>query len=379
MITNIAKIIVIGVVFAIALAFGASAQEQSSGGIGGRPANPDPNNPRTQSIFIHTLEPGESVDDQVRISNNSSEKQVVELLVVDGIVTSTGDYTCKQNSEEKTGIANTITLKQERVELEPNTNKVVDFTVKMPEDADVGGQNACLVFQAPQNDEEVAGGNIRLRTRQAIRLVATVPGDLRREVAITNFDVSYDEMMPEYAVTVKNTGNVSVDADTRVEVKNLLGTTVVREGGQYPVLANQELEKVFSSTLEPLLGGVYKANVVVTYNSQPGAFGLEQGDETQEKASSSKYVYIAPSPTGTVIWFVIGVGLIAAVVYAARRIKHARTVRQHWGNHHVKQGETLQSLADSFHTDWKTLARANKLKAPYEVREGDTVRVPKKK
>ena len=58
----------------------------ATGGIGGRPANPDPNNPRTESIFIYTLDKGASKQDQVLVSNGSSETKTVELYTVDGVV-----------------------------------------------------------------------------------------------------------------------------------------------------------------------------------------------------------------------------------------------------------------------------------------------------
>ena len=37
-------------------------------GIGSRPANPDPNNPRTQSIFIYQLNRGASKSDQLTMT-----------------------------------------------------------------------------------------------------------------------------------------------------------------------------------------------------------------------------------------------------------------------------------------------------------------------
>lgn len=151
MIRLIGGAVAVGMLVSLGLVSAAAAQ---SGGIGGRPANPDPKNPRTQSIFIYTLKRGATKTDQVRISNNSSKTQTIELGVVDAIVTNTGSFSCRQNSEEKTDIASTIQLAETEVTLEPKQNREIDFTVTMPETADVGEHNACLVFQSKQDDVE---------------------------------------------------------------------------------------------------------------------------------------------------------------------------------------------------------------------------------
>lgn len=45
------------------------------GGFGGRPAFPREDNARTESIFIHTLEPGITQKEGVKVVNNTQEKK----------------------------------------------------------------------------------------------------------------------------------------------------------------------------------------------------------------------------------------------------------------------------------------------------------------
>jgi len=59
----------------------------SANGIGGRPANPDPNNPRTSSIFIYNLPGGASKSDQLYVQNGSDKEETIEVYSVDGTVT----------------------------------------------------------------------------------------------------------------------------------------------------------------------------------------------------------------------------------------------------------------------------------------------------
>lgn len=50
-------------------------QAAETGGIGGKPANPRSDNPRTESIFVYELKPGETTKDAVEIYNNTDEQK----------------------------------------------------------------------------------------------------------------------------------------------------------------------------------------------------------------------------------------------------------------------------------------------------------------
>ncbi|MBM3210027.1 LysM peptidoglycan-binding domain-containing protein [Candidatus Saccharibacteria bacterium] len=366
-------VIIAAVALVVLSPLSAAAQ---SGSIGGRPANPDPNNPRSQSIFIYTLEAGEMANDQVRVSNNSQKDQTVELLAVDGIVTNTGDFTCKQNNEEKTGLSRTIELSRTSVELAAGASELIDFRVTMPEGSDVGEQNACLVFQSPQ-DEGETDGNIRIRTRQAIRVVATVPGELNRSVSIEKFEVSTNSSgQPSYEVSVKNQGNVSADVAINAQLQSVFGGAVSQVGGQYPVLANQSLEKIFTASDRPLFGGWYSASASISYDKQAGSFGVDNDAELITASSKKEVVYIAPTAKGAGVLALIGFMLSAVVIAGIYRLRHQRIVRTSWKNYTVKAGDTINSVAATHKLPWQKLARVNNIKAPYELRPADTLKVP---
>ena len=133
---------VIGVAMIAGLILSASV---SANGIGGRPANPDPNNPRTSSIFIYNLSGGASKSDQLYVQNGSDKEETIEVYSVDGTVTTTGDMTCKEKSEDKVGAGKWVSISKKEVTLGANENTLVDFTVNVPSKADVGEHNACMV------------------------------------------------------------------------------------------------------------------------------------------------------------------------------------------------------------------------------------------
>ena len=353
----------------------------ATGGIGGRPANPDPNNPRTESIFIYTLDKGASKQDQVLVSNGSSETKTVELYPVDGVVTNTGAYTCKQRAEARSAIGEWLTLDRTIVTLDPGATTRVDFVLNMPANADVGEHNGCIVFET-KDDEGQANGSIRVKTRQAVRVVATVPGQLHREITMTSFNIRRDtnaanRQLRHYDIGLKNVGKVSADTSVRVQLTTLFGKELYRNGGQYPVLADQKLELSFDDTTRPFFGGWYKVTAQITYNKTAGSFGLSKNEQDLVVVNADpQVIFIAPSVGGIVVIAATVGGLVAAYVY--RRVHKSRKAARYrdWRSYDVQPGDTIESIAAKHHVSWRQLADANALKAPYSLSGHKTLRVP---
>src|SRR5215472_6786570 len=74
------------------------------GGVGGRPAYPRADNARTQSIFIHQLQPGQQVSDGVRVYNNTNKKRTITIQAVDSVLASDGAFACAQQADPRVDV-----------------------------------------------------------------------------------------------------------------------------------------------------------------------------------------------------------------------------------------------------------------------------------
>lgn len=313
------KFLRLPVVVAVAITVGlASATPTFAAGIGSRPANPDPNNPRTQSIFIYNLDRGGNKSDQIIISNGLSEKADIEVYPVDGVVTATGDMTCKQQVEDKKDAGDWVKMSKTEVSLEAGASTKVDFTVNVPDKADVGEHNACLVVQRkidPSQDEQ---GGIQLQTRQAIRMAITIPGDIHRDVTIDRFAASGVSGKQTYDIAVKNSGNVSADVDIKLIVKDMFGNVVYENGGQYAAIAEETRQLQYSSQLQPFWGGKYRAEISISYNKKAGEWGVSQDpNDLIIKTAEPIELFFWPTPTA---WAIIGCGLLVLVFVLWRTV-----------------------------------------------------------
>lgn len=356
----------------------AGAYVYADGSIGGRPANPDPDNPRTQSIFIMNLKGGESKGDTATVVNTSNKEQAVRVYAVDGIVTSSGDFTCRQDSEVRKDVGSWTSITGDTISVPANSKQDIDFTVTVPERADVGEHNGCIVFQSANDNASTNASGVRIHMRQAVRLVVTVPGDLHRDITINSFTSSRQGESLLYNLSLKNTGNVSADVDAKVTLSNLWGGQVFSAGSGFPVIANQQLDTRFEQKDLPIFGGVYWTELTASYGKQAGTFGTGSGEQTVKK-SGRFLLFIAPTATGYVI-IALAAALVGTLIANSirRKIRTAQT-RRYGHKHKVLHAETIQSIARHYRVSWKRIASVNHIKAPYVVEEGTTLYVPKKR
>jgi hypothetical protein len=345
-----------------------------SGGIGGRPANPDPSNARTKSIFIYELKANESKTDALLLMNNTDKEETINVYAVDGILTNTGSYSCEQAVESKDDVGAWVTLSETQVVLPANSTKEVEFTTTVTGTADVGEHNGCLVFQSDTDEGDVQG-NVRVRTRQAIRLVVTIPGDLKKEVAIKSFTVGKLDQYQQFLLTIANSGNVSADIDARVVLRTLWGSSVYNDGGGYPVLAKNDLQLSFLNEKLPFWGGWYNASSQVVYDIRAGVFSVDKDGQLITKKSPTVTVFVNPQPTAWVMYAFILLILASLAVFLVLRRREQRMIAS-WPEYSVKKGDTITSLATARGISWKVLSRANDLKAPYALSKSDVIKLP---
>jgi hypothetical protein len=344
-----------------------------SGGVGGRPANPDPANPRTESIFVFTADPGQKAENAVKLYNNSEGEKIIDVYVVDSQISSGGAFACAQKVEERRNVGSWLKLSKQSVTLASGETETVPFTLEIPGNAPPGEHNGCIAIQESDQKPQAAGNGIALSFRSAIRVSVTVKGELKKELAFTRLE-SGPGKEDKIAVNtaLRNGGNVSLDTDIDVRIKSVLGTTVNKTGGEFPILAGGESEFNFE-TDEPFWGGVYFLSAKASFNPDPSA-GL--GDKSKATSiSKSKLLIVTPKPAALAIELLILVlvGAGAVLFFRYRRL-HKRWHR-HGKFYVVKEGESIQQVAERFNLPWKTIARVNSIKAPYHLKAGDRLRL----
>ncbi len=347
------------------------------GGVGGAPANPQPSNQRTKSIFVYTLKPQQQATDGIKIYNNTNKQRTISVYAVDSVLASGGAFSCAQQADPKLDVGNWIQLESNQVVVQANSSQVIPFTITAPKTTDAGEHDGCITIQDTSMTAPTSATNgVVLGFRSAIRVVVTVPGKIVKQLSISGVDITKLKD-GSYLVTSigRNGGNVSLDTDVQVQLINIIGGKVAHNGGTYPILAHSSARWDFSFKHQ-VWGGWYRATTSATYNSNPAAgLGESNGDKKTVKLSSA-VVYMAPTGLALLVELLGLLLIIGAVVWVVRRYRQKLHVAHFWQEYTVKNHETIQNIAEKHAVSWKTIAKANKLKAPYHLEKGQTLRLP---
>ncbi|MCW1930673.1 MAG: DUF916 domain-containing protein [Candidatus Kerfeldbacteria bacterium] len=359
--------------------FAQQAQAIGYAGIGGRPAYPDTENPRTESIFIHTITGGESVTDGVELLNNAETTKTLVVYAVDSTTSSDGAFACAQQSEEQVSVGSWISFvgAETEVTLEPNTNTIIPFTITVPTDADVGESNGCIVIQEKKPTvEKQAGVNLTFRT--GIRVAVLVPGDIVRSLSIAGFTQAENaDKTRTLHIAVENSGNVSIDTTVHSQLRGIFGETLYTQNGQFPVLRGEIGEWHFDLP-NSFWGGWYHGTLEVTYDKHAEAsIGVASGKGTTTLSADIGWFFMVPSKTGMIIEMITLVVVLLIVVCVCMMMRRKRIIRSTWVKYTPQSTTSITEIAETQEISWKKLAHINNLRAPYTIRAGQVILVPK--
>lgn len=354
------------------------ARAIQGGGVGGVPASPREDNPRSKSIFVYELNKGEQVNDAVQVINNTPETKTLLVYAVDSQTTGGGSFTCAQKADAPIAVGTWIDLAQDKVTLKPNSKQKVGFTLRVPDKAPPGEQNGCIVIQDATSPPVDQGNGIKLSFRSAIRVAVTVPGKITKDLDFTGFSVTkLEDDSLRMSVGLRNNGNVSLDTDVRTKLKTLFGNTVRSAGGEFPVLSESEAK--FNFEVDKIFwGGWYKARASAEYNSNTSE-SIGQGSSNETIYSDETVIFVAPQPLALAVELLILFALLGSIAFFILRRRHYRKLYAKAASYTVKRGDTINSIAKAHKANWKKIAKLNNLKAPYTIEPGSKLKIPASK
>ena len=369
-------LIVVFIVLIGITAFTNNVLAVGQGGIGGRPAYPRDDNPRTESIFVHTLKPNAIQEEGILLVNNSAEQKTLLVYSVDSVVSSDGAFACRQLSEPKKSVGSWIELAKFEVTLDSGTNEMVPFTINVPQTASVGEHNGCIVIQEKKEKEEGQTGMV-LSFRTGLRVAITIPGNITRKLEIIDLTVELQKD-GDYLLqpSVKNFGNVSIDASVQVVTRCLFGLTHIQHGGQFPILRGEVSDWNFELK-KPFWGGWYQSSLTIEYEEgSETELGKETGEQKIQLTESSVWFFSTPQPIALAIEIIILllIGFSGFLFWLSRRRK--KWIKENWMEYDVTLNDDINSLAKHFDVSWKLLAKVNKLQPPYGLKAGEKIKVP---
>jgi len=220
------------IVFALlvaCLAPAAAAFAQAQSGFSLRPAAPDPAVPASQAYFILTGAPGQSVRQQVLVTNSAASPATLDLYAVDAATGATSGAVFPNRDLTPVGPGTWVRLGQSQVVVPPGGQQPVDVEVRVPADAKPGQYLAGIVAQppasaaaAPTTTVATKQGqiNVATTTRVVVAVAVTVPGPIERKLTVLGVRSSSGPLGTQLVVSVRNDGNAMLKPQGTLRLKD---------------------------------------------------------------------------------------------------------------------------------------------------------------
>jgi len=293
----------------------------SYGGLGIYPNESEWNekNSLTKSWFIYTLEPSEVKEAKVNVVNQSDQSVEVKIYPVDAVTTKDGAFAPQPEDREKVDVGAWINMPVSELSLKPNATKAVDFTIKVPENAEVGDHMGAIIVQSKETQEAEKGTAMKVVSRVGARIYLTVPGKIIKELELKDFNWKMEGDRVVFDLTLTNKGNVRISPKGEIEIKDESGNAV----DKIKITEREVFPKdtiVLPTRWEKTMVGKFTALAAVNYGTEKNltkklSFEIESAQKQQKTLPE----------TGLIVG---GIIILLIIFFAVRRKFGFRLVRK---------------------------------------------------
>ncbi|MBI4426259.1 MAG: LysM peptidoglycan-binding domain-containing protein [Candidatus Kerfeldbacteria bacterium] len=406
------RFFLITIIAAVLLSWPLNLRGLEYGGLGGRPAIPDPAIPNSQNWFIYALAPGTVKEDAVIVSNGGTEPVDAVVYPADATPSSDGGFALKQLEETMIGVGSWARLyPRERPTFAdrlgtsildwcgspldgsgPQSNRLtpaqklelitwcrgvtsheltldggqeisLPFVISTPPGLSAGEYTGGVVIQKKQPAASVTESGVQITTRVGVRIYQTVPGAVNKTLRISRFTIGPAAQPGYFTITlgVTNPSSVSLDHRSRIAIINrwTAQQQIIERPGQ--VLRDDEL--VINFPLKKPFFGRLRLQATVTYDV-----------DGRSQSITSRVLHVT-----SIHWSLWAVVALLALGLGALLVRQRRgQSRRGSVPYSVKPYEDISALADRFGVAWQQLARLNRLNPPYRLTAGQVIGVPKR-
>lgn len=220
--------------------------------------------------FEVSANPGDTIKNVVKVTNITTNPIALETLSKDFIAVGNEGAVELLDENSSFSLASWVSFEVDTITLQPKQTALIDYQIKVPDNAEPGGKFASLIFRTvPPKNTEVTGATLAQEIGALVLM--RVAGDAKEYAKISEFksDRSIYEYGPiEFTLIVKNEGSVHVRPKTNVTITNTLGKRVASISlGEKNVLP--AAERKFNGLLEKkYMFGRYTATATAVYGTK---------------------------------------------------------------------------------------------------------------
>lgn len=335
-----------------------------------------------RNYYAYVLAEGEQLTDAITVLNTSDETKT--FIIFGGGSTLNPDYTLSPAEISPDKLPNTgtwITFAKNRFTLRPHSQVETKFTIKVPDDADVGDHQGEIYAQEIVPDAQAKGTGARILARIGVGVYNIVPGDIERDLfikKISHYVVAGrgDNRKLFFRVKFDNQGNVRLTPTIDIKVRGFFGKVGEQTGVTYGTIPRGQTAVLEGAWVRraPYFGR-FVADFTFHLPAREQINKDRSKTQLPEIVITKRYVFwVFPLAEMLYILIALFIAYLLRSVWLyyliVNRLKTKTTI------YTVVTGDTLTKIAAKTSSDPRILAKFNLLKWPYEVRPGEKLLIP---
>ncbi len=171
-------------------------------------------------------DPGQTLTQTLKVFNEGKKQQLYYVSFAN--FEAQGDTGSPTFVEPKDGLGTWISTSQASINLAPGEQKEIEFTIKIPKDAEPGGHFAALFWgtSAPGTSDGISIG-----TKTGVLILLSVSGDIKEDAGLVDFQTHnkqwFYKMLPVgFQYRFSNQGDDRVKPKGNIVIRSILGWRV---------------------------------------------------------------------------------------------------------------------------------------------------------
>lgn len=179
-------------------------------------------------VYIN-LNPGETVQETLKVKNDSNEELVLKAEAADFIVTDDQGtpLRIKEDLDNRWALAKWITLSPQSFTVRPGEVQLVSMTIATPADALAGGHYAMVTYE-PSAEGMLGATGSKIAQKVGSLINVTIAGDINEDAQVVRFepDAYFSEYGPiDFTTEIKNLSDIHITPAGTITISNMLNKT----------------------------------------------------------------------------------------------------------------------------------------------------------
>jgi len=194
---------------------------------------------------------------QIIISNYSNQQKELTLYTTDAETTKDKTFATK-NTNDTNQIKNWITLDQTHLILNPNEQKIITATIKIPKNAGIGLHKGAIIAKELIPTENT---NEKIGIEKGIRIYLNIKGEAIQKSQIINIKTNPSLSKYNLEITEKNTGTIDKKSTYTLQLKDIFTNEIIATTTTATIQTNQQ--KTTTLKIEKPKQGIYEISLKI--------------------------------------------------------------------------------------------------------------------